>query len=333
MKTITLINWIILGSYALILLWLLFFTKSQSDDGMAKGLLMLCFIPLGILVVLNLLPYPFARTLVLVLSSAPLIFALIGPAVSSLLNKKMMGDYDQELRDRANGTFYFKDSIRQQLAAAIASRDIAQLKSGLQQPPANLNQSGEEHITLLDFATIQARSNPQPADFACLELLMDKGATVETNDKERSATHFLVLESDPSLLEWFLKKGANPNAREAQTGKPILFNALYTDKSDTLKVQRIGLLLNYGADPNLIPPQYDERVIVTSILLAAADNEQWAICQLLLDKGANPDYQTKSGWTIDKAVNYQVRSYRDRGETPPAELTALSERLQSLRKQ
>jgi hypothetical protein len=334
MKTITLINWAILSFYGFMLLWAFLTPAGSGQDaagrGMAAGLIFLAVIILLVLVGLNLLPYPFTKILTLILSGFPIVGYLLSLVLGPIIADRRQKNYDRELSDRANGAYYFQDPVRQQLAAAIASGNGAQLKLGLQQPVPAINESGTDHTTLLDFATLRAKENPSPEAIQCLDLLMAHGATVETADKLRSPTHFLVIDGNPTLLEWFLKKGANPNATEYPTGKPILFNALYSGNDDGFKAQKVNLLLVHGANPNAIPPQYDERIIITSALIYAADNDLWDICQLLLDKGASPAYKTASGLDVYRVIDYKEKGYTDFGKTPPQALTAVKERLRTV---
>ncbi|MVM38601.1 hypothetical protein GO730_15285 [Spirosoma sp. HMF3257] len=204
-----------------------------------------------------------------------------------------------------------------------------QLQTGLHQQIPNLNDSANEHMTLLDFATNQAKTSSSPSAILCLDLLMAKGATIENADTLHRPSHFLAIDGEPALLEWFLKKGANPNAKDSPHGKPILFEALYLSSSDQYKATKIALLLAYGADPNATPP-HDELAVDTSPLLYAADNELWDVCQLLLDKGADPAYKTHSGLTVQAVMNYKEKSYTEGGKTPPTELIMLKERINAL---
>jgi hypothetical protein len=334
MKTITQVNWGILGLYALLLTWAILAPSKGQDDAagraMAAGYLMIFIIGLVILAGLNLLPYRFPKIVVMVLSGLPLVTGLISLIVSPILSAQRQKRYDGETTGRQNGSYYFTDPVRRQIAAAIAANDTAQLKAALQQPVPNLNESETEHITLLDFATMQAKADQSTKALACLEMLMDKGATIETPDRQRSPTHFMVTEGDPTLLEWFLKKGANPNARDASSGLSLLFAVLFSGNEADYKPRKVTLVLEYGADPNAIPP-HDELTIPTSALIYAADNEMWDICQLLLDKGANPKYKTPSGQDMYQVMDYMEKGYTNYGNMPPAGLTALKERLNTLR--
>jgi ankyrin repeat protein len=330
MKTVTLINWVAISVYALGILWVLLDAK-PSPDRMASGMLMMIYIPLALLALLNYLPYKATKIIALVINIYPLIMGPIYLVLGRVVTHYRAESYDQELDGKANGSYYFKDPLRRSLAAAIAAGDTARLKAELEQPVPNLNASGADHVTLLDFAAMQAKKSPEEKVLPSLQMLIDKGAKIETDDPERDATHFLVLESDAAFLEFLLKNGANANATETERKYPILFKAIYLDVNDPSKAKKVGLLLEHGADPNAFSPGYEENVIVSSVLCAAAGAEQWEICNLLLNYGAKPDYQTAGGWDIRKAVAYQDKQFASWGKVPPLEFTSLKERLNAMR--
>ena len=330
MKTITLINWVAVSVYAIGILWTLLISKTQTDRGMAQGMLMMLYIPLALLALLNYLPYKTTKIIALVINIYPLAMGVFYLGLGRVITQYQTKSYDQELNEKANGTYYFPDPLRRNLAAAIASGDMAQLKAGLEQPVPNLNASGEDHVTLLDFAAMQAKKNPKEKVLESLQLLLDKGAKIETDDTLRTATHFNILEDDPAFLEFFLKNGADANAVEVERKYPILFEAIYLDVNDPFKIKKVSLLLEHGANANAFSPKYDDQVIVCSVLCAAAGSEMWEVCNLLLNHGAKPDYQTAGGWDIRKAVAYQDKQFNSWGKTPPLEFTSLKERLNAL---
>lgn len=328
MKTITLINWYLLGIYAAVLLGIMLFSRaSSSSDRAAGGYVLVLFIPLGILAALNMLQSPFTRILVLVVAALPagtgIVMLVAGPAVENWQTKR----YNDELAAKDNGSFYFPDKIRRKLAQDIASGSIQELKTGLSQAIPELNASGKEQVTLLDFATMHAVKDPSENRLAILQLLLEKGATIETKDTLRSPAHLLAVAGEPHLLEWFLKHGADPNAVEAATGSTILFKAMKLGVGDTARTEKVDLLLRYGANPNTIPALKDELIIRSPPLLWSVEHEFWDISTVLLNHGANASYQTDSGWNAGKSLEYKLEQLTLLGKTPPTELTTLAERL------
>ncbi|MGG7661840.1 ankyrin repeat domain-containing protein [Dyadobacter sp. BHUBP1] len=328
MKTITLVSWCLLGLYTAILIGLLLFARSDSsDDRTASGYVIMLFIPLGILAAINLLPFPFTRIMVLVLSAAPAVMTVIMLIASPIIQKWRNASWADEDTARANGSYYFKDAPRQKLAAAIAALNAEQLSTDLAQPVPELNQSGRDQVTLLDFVALQGFEADPAQLIACFDVLLKSGAQIDNGDPKHSPTHFRVIDYDPAILKWFLEHGADANAREAGTGTPILFQAIHRDRSDTTRTEKVRLLLEHGADPNIIPPQQDKLVIITSMLLSAASAEAWDICNVMLDYGADPHYKTQSGWDIFQAVDYQSKQFKSWGQIPPSGFTRLAERL------
>ena len=316
--------------YALGILWTLLISKTQTDR-MASGMLMMVYIPLALLALLNYLPYKTTKIIALVINIYPLVMGIFYLGFGRVITHYQAQSYDQELSEKANGTYYFPDPLRRNIAEAIAGADIEQLQAALRQPVPNLNASGEDHVTLLDFAAMQAKHNPKEKVLESIQLLLDKGAKIETGDTLRTAAHFTILEDDPAFLTLFLKNGANANAVEAERKYPILFKAIYLDVNDPFKAKKVSLLLEHGADPNAFSPKYDEQEIVSSALCAAASAEQWEICNLLLNHGAKPDYDAAGGWDIRKAVAYQEKQFNSWGKVPPLEFTSLKERLNAAR--
>lgn len=330
MKTITLVNWCILGLYTAVLLGLLLFVRpSSSDDRMARGYVIMLFVPLVVLALINLLSSPFTRILVLALSAFPLVMGMVMLIAGPIVKNWRKSSWDREDAAQANGTYYFTDAPRQKLAADLAAVDPDRLSADLEQPVPALNETGKDQVTLFDFAIMQGMKADPSRLIRCLELLLKKGAQIDNGDKMHSPTHFRSMGYyyKPELLAWFLENGADANALEAGTRVPILSHTITGDNSDGNKVARVRLLLEHGANPNIIPPRKDERQIVMSMLLSAVESDLWEVSNLLLDYGADASYQTESGWNVHRAVEYQAGLFRSWGKTPPDEFVKLAERI------
>ncbi|MCF0073979.1 hypothetical protein LZD49_26090 [Dyadobacter sp. CY261] len=331
MKTITLASWCLLALYAAILVGLLLFGRTgTSDNRMASGYVMLLFVPLGILAVINLLPFQFTRVMVLVLCIAPVVMGTLMLIATPIVSKVRQGIWAREDAAQENGSYYFRDKNLQKLAADIAVLDNQKLRTDLEQSEAELNKTGREQITLFDFAAKQGL-NADPAKMVeCFEILLKSGAKIDNGDPAHTPTHFRILEYSPSLLKWFLENGADAGAREARTQHPILFLAVCGENSEParpLKMERVRMLLEHGADPNANVPKQDDLTIESSILMTAADMELWTICEMLLDYGADAGYRTPGGSTIADRVKYQLHQHHLWGKMPPEDLTRLAKRL------
>ncbi|MCE7064601.1 hypothetical protein [Dyadobacter sp. CY326] len=330
MKTVTLFNWLAIGVYSIGILATLLFAKTQSDRLMANGMLLMLYIPLAILAVLNYLPYKMTKIIAMVINIYPVAMGVFYLGLGKVIASYQSKSYDQEVRAQADGSFYFQDPLRRNLATHIAAGDIKQLKNALQQPIPNLNASGEDHVAMLDFTAMQAGKLSKQTVITMIQMLIDKGAEIETRDALRTPTQFLVLASDPDLLKVLLKNGADANAIEKERNYHILFLALYLDSTDHYKAEKVRLLLDHGADPNALSPK-SEDVIVSSILAAAADAEEWEICNLLLKYGAKLDSVSKEGQNIRNAVDMHCQQFEDLDKMPPLELAFLKERLKNMR--
>jgi hypothetical protein len=326
MKTISLINWLAIGLYALGIAGTLLTAKWQSER-MAEGMLLMLYIPLSILAILNYLPYKTTKIIALIVNIYPIVMGVFSLGISKVIGYYEDSSYQQEFDARADGSYYFEDPVRRNLAAYISAGDIPNLKKALEEPVPNLNATGDKHVTLFDFAAMQAGKVPKETSMATLKLLLDKGAKIETNDMLRTPPQLLVLSSDPALLALLLENGANANAFEKDPDFHILFKALYLDNKDPFKAKKVALLLDHGADANTLYRSYDDDVIVSSILHAAVDAEQWEICNLLLDHGAEIGSNNEESSIIRESVTYRSKQFETLDEIPPLEFTTLKKRL------
>ncbi|MVM35061.1 hypothetical protein GO755_33860 [Spirosoma sp. HMF4905] len=328
MKTIALINWLLLVIYGLFLSYAALTIDQSGGDaagrGIARAYLLFGFILLALLIGVNCLPFLLSRQVVLV-SLAFLICACI----SQLLNQLTTQQARKQDAERRNGRYYFHDSARRELAQAIVDRDFKRFQAGLQKPIPQLNESGEEHLTLLDFATIEgAFSSPQDWVIPFLTELLAKGATFNNANSHHLPMYSEVSGSfSPTLLEWFLKNGADPNEKVHQNkSKPLLLTVL---EDETERLTKLKLLLDYGANPNSVyPATLSDSLAGNSALLTATRLEAWDVCQLLLTKGADPNLEGPHHVRVIDLVRRRAELYTQQG-TPPATFTTFAEILQS----
>lgn len=325
MKFLIYSNWSLIAIYGILLLvgalTLNYSGNDPAGRAMGSGFIFFGFIFLGLVLCLNYLPYQSTRIIVFVVLLLPLVIGLY-QLITQLSYERQQKQADG---GRSTGEYYFHDSQRQQLAQAIANRDMQTFETLLQQPVPLLNESGEEHMTLLDFAAKWSTYGDIPVYvMPFITQLLKKGATIETTDSLRMPTHALVSYTcSTAMLELFLKNGANPNAnylKEQPT--PILFPVM---EYDSERLAKVKLLLDYGADPNSVyPPTASHWLAGHSALLAAARLEVWDICQLLLEKGADPKVEGPQHEMFTDLIKRRAELYIEQGYIPaPAKFTAL----------
>jgi ankyrin repeat protein len=146
-----------------------------------------------------------------------------------------------------------------------------------------------------------------------VELLIEKGASIETKDSEgRQAIHYAAQADDPNVLEYVIKQGAHIDVME-NCGRRAIHYAIYSKKEENVRI-----LLKFGAnihamDEKAYLPLYSGVMvaspeIVKCLLLAGADpnecnrisRQDYAILlavslgnveivQILLEAGSDPN--------------------------------------------
>lgn len=308
MKIISITNWVLIGIYGLLTLYTLLGIGRSGNDaagrGMESGLVFFAVLILAGLIVLNILPYRATKITALVILGLP---ALIGLYIA-------VGNYFELQKQRRNatenenGSAYFQDTNRQQIAAAIAAGDVAQLKTRLEKPLPSINETGSQSKTLLDFAALTATTSDKPQlIMQCMDVLLEHGATFQIADSAHVPTPFQVCEAGSAeLLKWFLNKGVDPN-KVPRDGSPILFKVMDLDVE---RLEKVQVLLDHGANPNAPAGSHEYTIRpFTSPLMYAAQRQSWEICKLLLDRGADPDYRTPAGDDLKKVLDEFEKPY------------------------
>jgi len=85
------------------------------------------------------------------------------------------------------------------------------------------------------------------------------------------------------ILRLLVERGADINARSAMEGRPRAIDVA----SDTTSVHVVRTLVELGSDVQALSP--DERHIVLSPLIGAAESGKLDMCRFLLEAGAAPD--------------------------------------------
>lgn len=217
-----------------------------------------------------------------------------------------------ELRNR--GIPSNPDSLCKGLALAIENRDTARLKAFLAHG-APLDPRSPTYFTPLLRAI--------EADFRqVFDLLLDKGANVDAQDKEGvSAVHLAAKKSDSTWLKRLLVKGADLHVTNSD-GQ----NALYDASAENVPMLLAGRIKVDVLDKKRVSP-----------LVSACRNSRWNVAMLLLEEGADVRPMSSGGQT---ALSCAIAAHRldearlilDHGgninAVPPVGTTILQESIQ-----
>ncbi|MEZ4850846.1 MAG: hypothetical protein R3B93_19955 [Bacteroidia bacterium] len=310
MKTITIINWVIIAIWLIVAAFMYFDTKNSSMDaagrGMAQGFLMIGFAFIVFLALLNLIPVKWVRILVLLIGTLPVAYLLIRVIRTQIALSK----YEQQIENAD----FFEDERLNEMARAIRSSDLPKLE-------AILGENGEtladtypgEMVSLLDMAVSKTPRDSSAEIKEMISLILTKGAN--PNFKRQNTPPTLcnyALEVPVEILEILLKGGANPNIRD-HNGVSVMCKLVdtYYVKDEYPKVK---LLLEYGADPNL--PLGEEGYLLNwSALTSVAARKSWKVCELLIEHEADMGFTPENGRTFAEIITTAGKEYRDGGET------------------
>lgn len=94
-----------------------------------------------------------------------------------------------------------------------------------------------------------------------VKFFVENGAYLYTNKNEKGPLHYGYIDGvdQPKITEYLLKKGVNPNSLD-EGGYPPLVKHL-----ESMNYTSAQLLLNYGADPFLLPEDYSYTKIIDQI--------------------------------------------------------------------
>jgi RNA polymerase sigma factor (sigma-70 family) len=143
-------------------------------------------------------------------------------------------------------------------------------------------------------------------DLATVRKLVESGADLNSTDEHGMGP---LLTFTPSVTQYLLSKGADPDRQKNESGCPVLIGVAYMNNLECVR-----LLLEGGADPNAVN-ECGETALHSSLAhagehVSAADRQ--AVVQLLIKHGADPNRRTIPGMVT---LGFW-RDTRTRGETP-----------------
>lgn len=139
-------------------------------------------------------------------------------------------------------------------------------------------------------------------DLATVRELVETGANVNSTDEHGMGP---LLTFTPTVVEYLLSKGADPNHQTNESGASVLAGIAYMNNADCVR-----LLLEGGADPNVGNENTGETPLHSCLSKPKGDSH--AVVKLLIEHGADPNRRTIPGV---KTLAFW-RDVRTRGETP-----------------
>jgi cytohesin len=147
----------------------------------------------------------------------------------------------------------------------------------------------------------------QQGDLKAVRELVESGADVNSVGDHGMGP---LLTFMPSVVEYLLSKGADPNRQTNENGDPVLLGIAYFNN-----VECVRLLLKAGADPNAVVKGTGENALHSCVIGLGKDvteTDRHAVVKLLVEHGSDSNRRTIPGM-ITLAF---WRDVRTRGETP-----------------
>jgi ankyrin repeat protein len=147
----------------------------------------------------------------------------------------------------------------------------------------------------------------QKGDLSTVRQLVESGADVNSVGDHGMGP---LLTFTPSVVEYLLSHGADPNRQTNEGGDPVLLGVAYFNN-----VECVRLLLRAGADAKAVVKDTGENALHACVIglgsnVSAADRHE--VVKLLVEHGAEPNRRTTPG----VATLAFWRDVRTRGETP-----------------
>ena len=143
-------------------------------------------------------------------------------------------------------------------------------------------------------------------DLATVRKLVEAGIDVNGTDEHGMGP---LLTFTPSVVDYLLSQGADPNRQRNESGAPVLVGIAYLHK-----VECVRLLLAGGADPNAVTQRTGETPLHSALARSGegvSETDRHAVVKLLIERGADPNRRTIPG--VPTLAFW--RDVRTRGET------------------
>lgn len=214
----------------------------------------------------------------------------------------------------------FEDANLDQVARLIRRADTSGVQKWIEENPELAAKEGE----LLGYAIAEAAYTlHRQKDFLQnVKLLFEAGATLKIADIPGESPIFITAcaGGNPDLISFLIEKGADPNARDIYYDRPALLSASTSSRDPKGSVR---VLLENGADPEVIFMNNSINS-PTSILWDLCYDGNWDIAQILIEYGANPDFEAKDGSTPRSMI---LEFAQKPDYSKPKELLEMAEKL------
>lgn len=314
MKTLKLINWIILAVYGLFVL-VAFLQGNKGSDaagrGMANAFLMIGAIFCIILLLLNFGTNKYLIYLTFIVGFAPIGY-LIYTNIFSQVRKLQ---YFRMLETMDNGTYYFDDEAYQKLAASIKTENLTELRKLTATKQLDLNSLSRSDESMLEVACNQVIQHQTEIRLQIVNLLLEAGADPNISTSQTPSILARIAGNAPTaLIQLLLEHGANPDAKD-HMDTPVLFKLI---GYGTVKIEDIELVLQHGANPDIYWKPFGTP------LIRAAGANYWEICNLLLNYKADINYEPENRFSFWHYYYSAIQFYKERNESLPSTLEQLA---------
>lgn len=313
LKTINLINWIIIAIYCVFALFVFLDRNRAGMDaagrGMAMGFLLIGLVYLAVLVGLNFINVRWVKILVLLLGGVP----LLGFIVRTLSGYQTQNTIARQAKEYAN----FKDPHLNAMRWAIINSELIELEALLIMDRSQINQVGvTNRETILGIAVQNAFRRETPEADAMVNLVLKYGADPNVSHPSNLAPlaqygEYLKL----PIFQALLKAGADPIAPNEQS-IPLVYTIIERGRDNAY--DKTKLLLKHGLNSNLPMGSDQPYQLNFTPLISAALHKHWAICDLLIDEGADVNFQPAGpdGRTFWFLLNEKGKEYQESGNVP-----------------
>lgn len=318
LKIITVLNWCVILFLGFLIAAEALSPARPGGDNMSRGIgQALYYGAIGvfiIMLILNLLPFAFARYLAFAIVAIPALLYTAQP---------YWRKYQSAVRARMEDARpIYDDPQLDHLARLVRDGETEQFRAALPSPLS----AWKDHSELLAYAISEAGHTSFRIEekTACVRLMFDAGARFDSIRMDVPPHIPVASTGHSTLLRLLLEHGADPNAVQVYFKRPIIFEAIEGYKEPEACVR---LLLEFGADPNATAV-FSEEDGPTTPLWHAATFERWGICATLIEKGADINFRINGKPHFRQFATEAMRDFQGAGYATKEDAARLRALLQ-----